>query len=179
MRCQFRFRHCLLIACVGFMACAHDPSKAENISNNVELSEQGSGNTQLSVSEDKKVVHKKVMITEELIVLQNEVRTLEERVYGNRTFGSRGLYGVLKDCRELLVEKANGESGRLIWTETVDRVTINEKDISPGMSDEMLRDRLGRFRGYKQVLLKRQDEFYEKVGICKTELMSRKDTAQK
>jgi len=69
------------------------------------------------------------MISEEMIVLQNEVHTLEDRVYGNPAFGSPGLYGVLKDCRETLVDKVHGGDGRFTWIETIERVIANEKDI--------------------------------------------------
>ncbi len=38
----------------------------------------------------------------------------------------------------------------------------------------MLKARIERFRGYKTVLQKRQDEYEDKVSICKTELAARK-----
>jgi hypothetical protein len=54
------------------------------------------------------------------------------------------------------------------------KIGLDEKDKLVGVSEEMLKDRIVRFRGYKTVLQKRQDEYEDKVAICKNELRSRK-----
>lgn len=130
------------------------------------------------------VVQKKVMMNEELRKLQYEVYELEDRVYGNRKYGSLGLYGVLRECRLQLSDTKNGGDGKLKWTEPIDRVTEKEEEFKIGLdeekklvgvSEEFLADRIKRFKGYKSVLDKRQDEYEEKVAICKAELKSKQN----
>jgi hypothetical protein len=169
-------------------ACSHNPNKAEKIDTTVEKSAQVSGDTKVGVKDGNMIVQRKVMMSEELRTLQNEVYELEDRVYGNRKYGSLGLYGVLKDCKEQASDKANGGDGKLSWTEPIDRVTdkeddmklgLDEKDQLVGVSEEMLRDRLERFHNYKQVLQKREDEYEDKLAICKNDLKARKADSQK
>lgn len=164
-------------------ACSSNPHKAEKIATNMDKSEVVSGDDTVGVKNGNMVVQRKVNMAEELRRLQIEVYSLEDRVYGNRKYGSLGMYGVLRDCRSKLSEKANGGDGKLIWTEPVDRVTekeedfkigLDEKDKLVGISEEYLKDRIARFRGYRNILEKRQDEYDDKVAICQTELKSRK-----
>jgi hypothetical protein len=173
----------LLLSTLSIVACSHNPNKAEKIDTKVEKSAQVSGDTTVGVKDGNMVVQRKVQMNEELRTLQNDVYELEDRVYGNRKYGSSGLYGVLKDCRLQLSDKANGGNGKLQWTEPMDRVTdkedefkigLDEKDKLVGVSEEMLKDRIERFRNYKMVLQKRQDEYEEKVDICKNELKAHK-----
>lgn len=172
-----------VVAAAALGACSHNPHKAEKINTKIEKEDHISGDTSLGVKDGNMVVQRKVMMNEELRSLQNEVYELEDRVYGNRKYGSLGLYGVLRDCRTQLADKDNGGNGKLMWTEPIDRVTdkedefkigLDEKDKLVGVSEEMLKDRIGRFRNYKTVLMKRQDEYEEKVSICKNELKAKK-----
>lgn len=177
-------RRLLLVAsCVVLGACAHNPNKAEKIETKIDSADQVTGDTRVGVKDGNMVVQRKVAMNEELRRLQNEVYELEDHVYGNRKYGSLGLYGVLKDCRTQLADKDNGGSGHLSWTEPMDRVTDKEEDMSIGLdeqkkligvSEEMLKDRIERFRGYKSVLQKREDEYEDKVAICKNELKNQK-----
>jgi hypothetical protein len=86
---------------------------------------------------------------------------------------------VLRDCKYQLSDPKNGGDGKLKWTEPIDRVTdkedefkigIDEKDKLVGVSEEFLKDRIVRFKGYKKVLQQREDEYEDKVQICKAEL---------
>lgn len=167
---------------LGLSACAGNPNKAQKIDTTVENSSQISGDTQLGVKDGNMVVQKKVMMNEELRKVQYEVYELEDRVYGNRKYGSLGLYGVLRDCKLQLSDPKNGGDGKLMWTEPIDRVTDKEEDFKVGLdegkklvgvSEEFLTDRIARFKGYKNVLNKREDEYEEKVAICKADLKSR------
>ena len=162
-------------------ACASNPNKAEKIETEMEKNQQISGDTSLGIKDGNMVVQKKVMMNEELRRLQNDVYELEDRVYGNRATGNSGLYGVLKKCKMEIVDKKNGGEGKLLWTEPMDRVTdkeeefkigLDEKDKLVGISEEFLKDRITRFRGYRSVLEKRQDEYEEKLSICQTQLKS-------
>lgn len=160
-------------------ACSSNPHKAEKVETKIENDDQISGDTKVGVKDGNMVVQRKVQMNEEVRRLQYEVYELEDRVYGNRKYGSLGLYGVLRDCRMQLSDPKNGGDGKLKWTEPIDRVTdkeeefkigLDEKDKLVGVSEEFLKDRIERFRGYKGVLTKRQDEYEEKVQICKAEL---------
>lgn len=168
-------------------ACANK-HKAEKIETEIEKRQEITGDTALGIKDGNMVVQKKVMMNEELRTLQNDVYSLEDRVYGNRKYGSLGLYGVLRDCRLQLADPKNGGDGKLKWTEPIERVTekedefqigIDEKDKLVGISEEFLKDRLTRFRDYKKVLNKRQDEYEEKVAMCKAELKSQKHQNEK
>lgn len=168
-------------------ACSSNPHKAEEIDTQVENKGQVKDEV-IGVKDGDMIVQKKSLMSEELRRLQYEVYELEDRVYGNRKFGSKGLYGVLKDCRTQLADKKNGGDGKLKWIEPIERVTDKEDEYKIGIdeenklvavSEEYLKDRIARFRGYKQTLMKRQDEYEEKVDICKAELRARKHEQEK
>ncbi len=173
---------------IALLACSSNPHKAEKIETNMEKRQEISGDTALGVKDGNMVVQRKVEMAEELRKLQIEVYSLEDRVYGNRNYGSLGLYGVLRQCRADLADKKNGGDGKLVWTEPIDRVTskeedftigVDEKDNIVGVKEEFLKDRIQRFRTYRNTLEKRQDEYEDKVAICKAELKSRKFEAAK
>ncbi len=170
-------------------ACSHNPHKAEKIETKMEREQSITGDEKLGVNKDgNMIVQKKVEMNEELRRLQYEVYELEDKVYGNRKYGSKGLYGTLKGCREQVSRKENGGDGKLMWTEPMDRVTDKEDDFAigvdeqnklVGVSEEFLKDRISRFRGYKMVLMKRQDEYEDKLSICKSDLAARKFDTEK
>ncbi len=177
----------LLLATGLFLSsCASNPNKAEKIDTKIDHSGHISGDTELGVKNGNMVVQKKVMMNEELRRLQYEVFEMEDRVYGNRKYGSLGLYGVLRECKMQLADTKNGGDGKLIWTEPIDRITDKEDDFKMGLDDnkklvgvseEFLSERIARFRGYKTLLAKRQDEYDEKLAICKTDLKGRANKA--
>lgn len=171
----------LFLAALAFSACS-SKHKAERIETEIKSADAVSGDTAVGVKDGNMVVQRKVQMNEELRRLQYEVYELEDRVYGNRKYGSMGLYGVLRDCRLQLSDPKNGGDGKLKWTEPIDRITdkedefkmgLDEKEKLVGVSEEYLKDRIDRFRGYKSTLQKRQDEYEEKVTICKAELKSK------
>ena len=164
-------------------SCASNNHKAEKIDTKVEQATSISGDTSIGLKDGNMIVQKKVMMNEELRKIQYEVYELEDHVYGNRKYGSLGLYGVLRDCKLQLSDPANGGDGKLMWTEPIERVTEKEDDFKIGLdeekklvgiSEEFLYDRINRFKGYKNLLSKRHDEYDEKTAICKADLKSRK-----
>jgi hypothetical protein len=168
--------------------CSHNQHKAEKVDTTIEKSAAVSGDTKVGVKDGNMVVQRKVVMNEELRRIQNEVYELEDRVYGNRKYGSLGLYGVLKDCRTHLADKTTGGDGKLKWTEPMDRITdkedemkvgLDDKDQLVGVSEEMLKDRIERFRNYKVILMKREDEYEDKVAVCKNELKNQRTEAAK
>lgn len=173
---------------LSLAGCSSNPHKAEEIETKIDNKGQVSGDTTVGVKDGDMIVQKKVLMNEELRRLQNDVYELEDRVYGNRKYGSKGLYGVLKDCRADLSSKALGGTGKLQWTEPIDRVTDKEEEFKVGLDDkkqligvseEFLKDRIDRFKQYKLVLQKRQDEYEDKVEVCKAEVKSRQADAAK
>ena len=171
----------LLIMFIPFFVafCSTNPHKAKEIDTTLDKRQNLTDEQSIGVKDGNMVFQKKVDMAEELRRLQINVYSLEDRVYGNRKFGSKGLYGVLRMCRAELVSPKNGGSGKLMWTEPMDRVTDKEdafdigydkKDKIVGVSEEFLKDRIDRFKNYQRVLQKREDEYQEKIEICETEL---------
>lgn len=176
-----------VILSLSLAACSSNPHKAEKIDTELKNAENVS-DSKIGVKDGNLVYQKKANMAEELRDLQYEVYGLEDRVYGNAKYATTGLYGVLKDCRRELTEKKNGGTGKLMWTEPMDRVTdkeedfkfgIDEKDKIVGVSEEFLRDRITRFREYKRLLKKRNDEYDDKIEICKADLRARKFDMEK
>lgn len=172
----------------GLVGCASNKHKAEKIDTNIENSSAVSGDTELGVKDGNMVVQKKVMMSEELRRLQNEVYSLEDRVYGNRKYKSDGLYGALKKCRAKLSSKKMGGDGKLQFTEAAERITdkeddlkigLGDKDQIVGVSEEFLKDRIERFRGYKKLLNSREDEYKDKLEICDAEMEARQADMEK
>ena len=168
--------------------CSTNPHKAEEIDTNIEKEQNLNDEQSIGVKEGNLVYQKKVDMAEELRRLQINVYSLEDRVYGNRKYGSQGLYGVLKKCRAEVVSAKNGGDGKLMWTEAIERVTekedefkigYNEKDKIIGVSQEFLKDRIDRFKGYRKILQKREDEYKDKVDICDAKLKTLKYKREK
>ncbi len=164
-------------------ACATNKNKAEKINTKIDTETSLNGETVLGIKDGNMVVQKKVQMNEELRKIQYEVYELEDRVYGNRKYGSLGLYGVLRECRMQLSDPRNGGDGKMMWTEPLERITDKEDELKIGLdedkklvgiSEEFLHDRIVRFKGYKNTLNKRQDEYEEKAAICNTELAAKK-----
>ena len=180
---------CSTLAVLALVGCSSNPHKAKKIDTKMEAEQAVVQNETVGIKDGNMIVQKKVEMGEELRRIQYEVYELEDRVYGNRKFGSRGLYGSLKDCRTKLTSKELGGDGKLMWTEPLDRVTdkeeefnlgVDEKNKVIGVSEEFLMDRLARFKKYKGVLAKRQDEYEEKLEICDAAVKAKgHDTAKK
>lgn len=186
MRSTIHFALVVLPFSAMIAGCRSNPNKAEKIGTKMDHAGAVTGDERVGVKDGDMIVQKKVQMNEELRRLQYEVFELEDRVYGNRKYGSKGLYGALKSCREEIVSKKYGGDGKLMWTEPMDRVTdkeddfnigLDEKDRIVGVSEEYLKDRLTRFHKYRQTLQKRQDEYEEKLEICDADLRARKEGA--
>lgn len=167
-------------------ACSHNPHKAEKIETKMEREQTMPADEKVGVKNGNLVVQKKVEMAEELRRIQYEVYEMEDKVYGNRKYGSKGIYGSLKDCRTKLASKDLGGDGKLMWTEPAERITdkeeeftvgIDEKDKIVAVSEEFLNDRITRFRKYKQTLQKRQDEYEEKLDICDAAIKAKQPTS--
>ena len=182
MKHLFSMNIILILAGSLLTACSTNPNKVNDVKTTMDSTSNVDGSTSLGVKDGYMVVQKKVMMNEELINLQYTVYELEDRVYGNRKYGSLGLYGVLRECRLQLSDTKNGGDGKLKWTEPIDRVTekedeykigLDEEKKLVGISEEYLAERIKRFKDYQNILNKRQDEYEEKVAICKAELKTK------
>lgn len=174
--------HFCLIATIFVVGCSHNPHKAEKIDTKIDNSQEVQ-DEKIGIKGGNMIVQKKVEMSDELRRLQYEVYELDDRVYGNRKYGSKGLYGSLKDCRTEQTSRKLGGDGKLTWTEPADRVTdreddftigVDEKEKIVGISEEFLKDRIARFKKYKTTLLKRQDEYEEKLEICDAAVRAKK-----
>lgn len=178
-------KHKILWAAIAFaaVACKSNPHKAENIETNLNQNQAVSGSQQLGTNKNgEMVVMDKASMGEKLRDLQNSVYALEDRVYGTRKLGTLGLYGELKSCKRKLASRQFGGTGNMVWTEPLDRLTDKEEELKIGMdekkdlvgvSEEMLKDRINRFQGYKQILQKRADDFQERIETCKAEVATK------
>ncbi len=164
-------------------SCSHHPNRAEKVDATLNNPDNVTKEELVGVNKDGDMIwQKKVSMNEELRRLQFEVYELEDRVYGNRKYNSVGLYGSLKSCESKLAAKENGGNGQLMWTEPLDRITdkeevfnvgVDQKERLVGVTEEFLKDRLARFVDYKRILMKKEDEFDDKLSICQGEMKSR------
>jgi len=175
-----------VVITLALAACAN-PHKAKDIDTTVDMTAPVNAGGVIGVKDGDMVYQRKVMMNEELRNLETEVYNLEAKVYGGpRYLDNRGLYGVLKDCRAEMSEAQNGGDGKLLWTEKREYVTaeddlakigVEDKKKIVGLSEEFLKDRLERFKGYRQTLMSRQEEYETKVKVCELELKSKQKTA--
>jgi len=172
---------------LGLGACSSNPHKAKKLDMDLDHAQKVNGNSKIGVKDGEMVHQTEVEMKEELRRLEINVYSLEDRVYGNRKYGSEGLYGVLKKCRLDLSNEVNGGNGKLKWTEPLERITDKEDNYKVGLSKdkklvgvsrEYLRDRIQRYKGYQHLLHKREDEYKEKVEVCENNLRSQKYRAK-
>ena len=98
MKFTVKIAFLLLSVMVFRLGACSSPHKAKKLDTEFERSQNVQGE-EVGIKDGKLVVQRKIELAERLRRLQNDVYELEDRVYGNRKFGSKGLYGVLKDCK--------------------------------------------------------------------------------
>lgn len=174
----------VLVGCMFVLGCS-SKHKAKDLDTAVDMSSPVRGDSVVGVKDGDMVYQRKVVMSEELRRLELDVYDLEARVLGGpRYLDNRGLYGVLRDCRVQLGDSSNSGDGKLRWTESRDYVTpdddytqigVEDKTKIVGLSEEFLKDRIVRFRQYRNTLEKRQDEYDTKVKMCQLELAAQKN----
>ncbi len=180
-------KHLLLLSSLFvFAACSSSLEKkneVKELDTKLEKEQKISGNDKLGVRDNKLVVQKKVLLAEELRALENETYGIEYEVYGNREYGTKGLYGVYRDCKGDLNSVALGGTGKLIPIEPAAPVIKedapfelgeDEEGQLVGISEEYLTQRIDRFKKYRKVLRQRREEYETKVRICKNDVKSAK-----
>lgn len=168
-------------------ACA-SKHKAKDIDTSIEIPSPVRSDSVVGVKDGDMIYQRKVIISEELRRLELDVYDLEAKVLGGpRYLDNRGLYGVLRDCRVQLGDVNNSGDGKVRWTENREYVTPDDKYSSMGiednkqlvaLSEEFLKDRLERFKGYKKILESRLDEYETKIKVCQLELAAQKKKGQ-
>lgn len=180
-----------LLALAFLAGCATATEKKNSIKDvDTRLKEEKevSGGDRLGLRDDKVKVQKKVLLAEELRGLENEVYNMENEVYGNRQFGTKGLYGVYFECMGELNSVELGGSGKLAPIEPPAKVIKEDQDLTfgrdekgdlVGISEEYLSERIERFKKYRDVLSKRRSEYELKVQICENDVKAAKARTRK
>jgi hypothetical protein len=175
-----------ILLCLYFFALVgcSSANKAKDLDTNVEMSAPVRSDSVVGVKDGDMIYQRKVAINEELRKIELEVYDLEARVLGGpRYLDNRGLYGALRDCRIQMGVVENNGDGKIRWTESREYITpdddfssvgIEDKSRIVGLSEEFLKDRLARFKSYRGLLEKRQDEYDTKLKSCQLELSKQK-----
>lgn len=179
-----------LLLLLSLMACAtshKEKSEVKELDTKLEEQQDVNGES-LGIKDDSIVIQKKRLLAEELRELQNYTYGLEDEVYGNRKFGSRGLYGVLHDCKAELASKKYGGTGELPYIEPKEQLLEDRENSVFGkdednklvtVSEEFISERIERFKKAREILEKRRVEYELKVKVCRTKLKNAKEEAAK
>lgn len=168
----------ILTTAIFFLgACASNPHKAVEIDTNVDKAEVAGPDAVVGIKDGNMIYQKKVLLGEELRSVTVAATEMEAKLYGGpRYYDNNGLIGVLKNCRAKL---ASLKGEKLQWTEKRDYVIpdseklkmgVDEKGSLTGVTEEFLKDRLERFKGYKNILSQRTDEMDDKIAACNVEV---------
>lgn len=173
----------LMILTLGLVlaGCASKLEKKNELVDHsgLEKEEAVGGETVLGVRDNKVKVQRKVFLAEELRRLENLSYGLQYEVYGNREYGTIGLYGAYKECKSELQLPKYGGKGKLQPVEPAALVINEDPEFQfaktkegdlVGFSEEYLSERLDRFKKYRDVLRRRRSEYEQKLEICEHDL---------
>ncbi|MBC86279.1 MAG: hypothetical protein CL677_03790 [Bdellovibrionaceae bacterium] len=141
------------------------------------------GDESVGIKDNKFRIQKKVLLAEELRRLENVTYGIEYEVYGNREYGTKGLYGAYRDCKTEENSVALGGDGTMSPIEAPAPVIneeskldfgLDEKGDMVGVSEEYLSERIDRFQKYRKILKKRRSEYETKLGICENNIKNAK-----
>ncbi len=159
------------------VGCATNPHKAVKLDTSIEKTTPISQDSVIGVKDGNIVYQKKILLGEELRSVTVTVHEMEAKLYGGpRYYDNNGLIGALKICRAQL---SGLTDGKLLWTEKRDYVVPESEDIKmgldesgklAGLTEEFLRDRIERFRGYKRILESRTSDMEDKISACQSEV---------
>lgn len=168
----------IMTAAVLFLgACASNPHKAVDLKTSVEKAEAAGSDAVIGLKDGNMIYQRKVLLGEELRSVTVAATEIEAKLYGGpRYYDNNGLIGALRNCRAK-VSSLKGE--KLQWTEKRDYVIpesdnikmgVDEKGTLTGVTEEFLKDRLERFKGYKTILSQRTVEMEDKIAACNVDL---------
>jgi len=173
----------LLIPMLALAACATNPNKVVDLDTKVEKITVISESAVIGVKDGSMIYQKKVLIGEELRSLQNKAYEAEATLYGGpRYYDNNGLIGSLKNCR---AQESALADGKLKWTEKRDyvipeyetlKIGVDESGKLAAVTEEFLKERMERFKGYKAVIDQRTEEMQEKISSCQAQVAFEKRT---
>ncbi len=183
----FMLKILTLVLALGFIGCSASHKKKSKVHDlkemQLEKEQEISGGDKVGIRDDTFKVQKKVMLVESLRDLENTAFGMEYEVYGNRVYGTKGLYGAYRDCRTEVNSIIYGGSGKMKPIEPPASVVnedkkfkygIDKKGDLVGVTEEFLSERIERFKKYKVKLTKRLNEYETKVRICENDLKQAK-----
>ena len=152
------------------------PIEAKDIKTQLDKSQTVSTDTTVGVNDDNHVVmRKKQEMVEYLRQLEWDVRSEQDKLYGNDKFDSKGMWGQLQDCRIKANAKALGGEGTLtempervenIEEREFDQVGFDESGRLVGLTEEHLSQRVQRFKKYKESLKKQRGNIELETKKC-------------
>lgn len=184
------FKILTLLATLFFIGCAatvEERNEVQKLDTKMKKTQSIAGDEKVGVKDDKMVIQKKVRLGEELRRIENETYGLEYDVYGNRQYGTIGLYGAYSDClAELNALKLGGDgkvqpiepAAPVIKEDPFFKYGTDETGELVAVSEEFLTERIDRFKKYKDILEKRHQEYTLKNKICENNLKNAKYKAR-
>jgi hypothetical protein len=164
----------LTLFMAGLVGCKSNPHKAEVLDTKTTQEDVVASSERIGVNSTGEMVYqKKVLMAEEIRKLQEDVYDMEDKVYGTRRYGSKGLYGKYSDC----LKRAKPENkANLPKIDKLDRWSDKDEDIKIGIdsdknklasvTEEKLKDRISKFQEYRRVLQQKEDEYSENLKTC-------------
>jgi TolA-binding protein len=135
----------------------------------------------VGVRDNEFVLQKKQSLSEELRKLEQNVRELDDRVYGTREYETYGLWGKLRDCSAKTKDKKSDydagplqrisdEDYLLNWTANSDAKAGIEKssDRLVALSEQDLDDHIKNMNKATTRLQQKEDELRGKLLECQT-----------
>lgn len=165
---------CLLLPLTTLIGCKSNPHKAEVLETKTEKEDVVASGEKVGLNSSGEMVYqKKVMMAEELRKLQDDVYDLEDKVYGTRRYGTKGLYGKYADC---LRRSKPENKAALPKIDKLDRWSDKDEDIKIGIdadkdklasvTEEKLKDRMAKFQEYRRILQQKEDEYSDNLRSC-------------
>lgn len=164
----------LAVAALVAPGCKSSPHKAEVLDSKVSQDSAITPTEKIGVNADGDMIYQqKRLLAEDLRKLQNDVYEMEDKVFGTRRYGTQGLYGKYSSCLRKLKAEQKADLPKL---EKLDRWSDKDEDVKlgldveqnklAGITEEKLKDRLGKFQEYRRVLQEREDEYTENIKTC-------------
>lgn len=167
---------CALCALCILPSCANK-NKAEVLP--MEVVNESAVGTGQSVGVDKDgdmIYRKKVLLSEEIRRLKNDVIDGEDRVYGTRKYNTKGLVGKYEKCfHQLPLPQREG----LPAIPKINRISESKEEaiqwgIDPdnnklaGLTEEKLVSYLEKYKGYQKDLRQQEDDLQSMIGQCES-----------
>lgn len=159
---------------VAITGCKSNPHKAEVLDTKTEKEDVVANGEKVGLNSSGEMVYqKKIMMAEELRKLQEDVYDLEDKVYGTRRYGTKGLHGKYADCVKM--SKPENKT-TLPKIDKLDRWSDKDEDIKIGIdadknklasvTEEKLKDRMSKFQEYRRILQQKEDEYSDNLKTC-------------